>query len=218
MKRYVSFSILFLVLALLDLSAVWWAPEWRLATKPLIMISLIIHFSANITSWDVIKKVFFVAMFFAWLGDVFLMFDGSRYFILGLISFLVMQLLYAFAFYKDSFRMDMLRAVIGVGLAAILICYLSVLYPTLDNMLIPVTVYSACICVMTYLASTRLRSNEGYSWVFIGAFLFMISDGFIAWTRFMEPLMYGGLIIMSTYILAQFFICTGFFKTLGGYL
>lgn len=214
MKRYVSFSFLFLALALLDLSFVWWAPDWRYATKPLIIIALIIHFYSNITSWTLVKRLFFIGLFFALLGDVFLMFDGSRYFVLGLGSFLVMQLLFATSFLRDAFIINWKRLLFGVGLVVILFCFLHTLQPGLGDMLIPVVIYSICISTMTFLASTRRVGSPGYVVVLIGALLFMISDGFIAWTRFLEPLTYGGLIIMSTYILAQYLICTGFLSHL----
>ena len=67
---------------------------------------------------------------------------------------------------------------------------------------------------MSFFAASRNYLKRGYWHVVIGAIFFMISDGFIAWTKFIEPVGYGGHIIMSTYILAQYLITIGLLRDL----
>ena len=147
----------------------------------------------------------------ALLGDTFLLFEGDQFFLLGLSSFMIMQILYVISFIKDK-SPNLIKFLVSFGLLLFLTYYLSLMWDDLNEMAIPVSVYSLIIVLMAVSAIFRNHTLRGYLWVVIGAILFMISDGLIAWTKFMSPIINGGIMIMSTYILAQYLIVAGILK------
>ena len=92
----------------------------------------------------------------------------------------------------------------GTGLVVIL-------YPALGDQKFPVVVYALVLVVMALNGLFRLgRTNTISFWlVFVGAMFFMVSDSVLAINKFLTPLPYAGLLIMSTYISAQFLIIEG---------
>ena len=66
--------------------------------KPWLVPSLLLLFAAN--KFEYLNKKLVIALFFSTLGDVFLMSEGSLFFILGLSSFLIAHLAYISVFYE----------------------------------------------------------------------------------------------------------------------
>jgi len=212
LPRFLPFTILFITLGLVDLFAVSYYPSFRWISKPLIMISLISYYFFSTRDRSLFNVVFFAGLIAALLGDVFLLLNGEKYFLLGLGSFLIMQVIYIFTFIKGSYHRSTSKGLIALVFLVTLIYFLKLLWPHLDAMAIPVSIYSLIIVVMAISALMRNKNLTGYNWVLGGAILFMISDGFIAWNKFMTPVALGGIIVMSTYILAQYFILMGMLK------
>ena len=163
--------------------------------------------------------ILIVALGFACLGDTFLLFvqKGEQFFLLGLASFFVMQLLYAIAFwrYGGVLQFNAQSIIIGVISLFFLFDLLSVLIPNLPApLLIPVICYASMIalmCVSTSAQQTHLAQNWNYLW--IGAAFFMFSDACIALTKFLPNLEQKNSIdifVMPTYILAQALIVWSF--------
>jgi uncharacterized membrane protein YhhN len=77
------------------------------------------------------------------------------------------------------------------------------------------------ISLMVLAASTTIFRQEWTStaagMATAGALLFYVSDAFLGWTRFIQPLARGDLIIISTYHLAQYCIATGVLWRLGSF-
>jgi uncharacterized membrane protein YhhN len=71
----------------------------------------------------------------------------------------------------------------------------------------PVSVYVAVIVVMAIAA--YLLTQRVAALTFIGAVLFMISDSYLAFNKFYSPLPLSGIVVMSTYIAAQWCIAKG---------
>lgn len=63
--------------------------------------------------------------------------------------------------------------------------------------------------------SALLRALSMGAWIgwytFVGAVLFVVSDSMIAWNKFATEIKNERVLVMSTYILAQFLIVQGFF-------
>lgn len=182
---------LFYVDALLELIAIGVYPDLRYLTKPLLMILL-----AGVVGLES-KSLLFV-LFFAWLGDVFLMLPGDDplFFQLGLGSFLVMQFAYIRLFHLRSIRfwhwsiLPILLYVFGL---------LYFLWPYVGVALrIPVVVYAFALGAMLYFA-TKLRDQI----LFWGAFLFVASDSLLALGKFYYAIPGNSFWVMGTYILAQ---------------
>lgn len=186
--------------------------------KPLIMIVLGVYYFKNAGNLGLSKTVI-AAIVFSFLGDVTLMFQGEheRYFMFGLASFLIAHLCYILAYHQHTrtqqtsplsgiqkFRFALPIVLAGTGL-------ITVLYNHLGDLKIPVTIYALVLIVMSLKALLRFgHTNQRSFWfVFIGALLFMVSDSILAINKFLVVLNHEGVLIMSTYMLAQFFIVQG---------
>ena len=198
------FPYLFLVIFVLQLIGVYLDSPLRLMTKPLIMISLAFYYFVYARSF---KMLFFAAIVAALMGDIFLMWEDEMSFILGLSSFLLMQVLYTVIFtsQKDTHDIyDWIGAVL-VAVAAAGIMY--VLIPDVEGVLkIAVSVYCLCIMAMVVSAVWRKKPHWSYVPVLCGALLFMISDAILAINRFSIAIEYGSLIVIGTYMVAQYLI------------
>ena len=88
---------------------------------------------------------------------------------------------------------------------------LSLVYPTLGDLKVPVLIYAFVITIMGVLGTiTGIQYKNKF--ILFGAFIFIVSDSFIALNKFYFNLSYAELlqvIIMSTYVLAQYFLVLG---------
>lgn len=217
-------AILYLLIALVEVFSE--ATDNRtlcLITKPLLMPVLIAFFISAAGQVTRIHKLMVVAFFFSWIGDVALMFTNvnPNYFLLGLVGFLITHILYivAFAAVNNKNIPGVLprRAWVLTPLVLYLVGLLSVLLPSINNnpqtkpVLIPVIVYTTAIGTMVVYAINRYKrvSDTSFALVFGGALLFMISDSFIAISRFIQPVPMARIIIMVLYIAGQYLIAKG---------
>jgi uncharacterized membrane protein YhhN len=85
------------------------------------------------------------------------------------------------------------------------------LKPNLGSMQIPVLVYTIAISAMGVMAASRFgRVNLlSFELVFYGALFFIFSDSILAYNKFIDPLPASGIFVMSSYMLAQYFIVYG---------
>jgi uncharacterized membrane protein YhhN len=89
--------------------------------------------------------------------------------------------------------------------------YYSWIRDYLNDFKIPVLAYIFVISVMAILAAYRYRRVNLLSFRLIcfGAVFFVISDSALAFRKFVEPYSFAGILIMSTYMIAQFLITMG---------
>jgi uncharacterized membrane protein YhhN len=182
--------------------------------KPLIMPSLVAYF---VSSVSVRNYIFLAALVFCWAGDVLLMFQGEHFFIFGLAAFLTGHLLYMFSYKQlknkagnnelmpiQRIRFSLPIVLAGTGLVTIL-------FPYLGGMKIPVMLYALVITLMAMFALFRygFTSQKSFVLIFSGALFFMLSDSLLAINKFMAPFTLASLAIMTTYILAQYLIVEG---------
>ena len=196
--------------------------EMRHFTKPLLMPVLLVYLRKGMKAPLNASFMLTVgALLFSFGGDAILMYDSKPiYFLLGLGSFAIAQLLYVFAFRKARNDGDWrLPAIYQIAYAIPFTAFAGVLLWMLlpvvgDDMRIPVTVYALLILSMALNAVYRVnRTNQdSYNQVFFGAVLFMLSDSILAINKFHTPMANAGLWIMSTYILAQWNIINGLLK------
>lgn len=204
-----KFSGFYFLIGCLDLVVLTVYPSLRWVSKPLILISLIVLYLTYSRDSRTINKVFLIGLVAALLGDLFLLKDGQSFFLYGLGSFLIMQILYIITFLRDGIALSTMKASVGFVYVLILGGFISFIKDDLGDMTIPVMIYSCIIAIMAICALLRRKNTDSYMMIAVGAIFFMISDGFIAYNSFIEPLRYGGLIVMSTYILAQYMIVIG---------
>ncbi|MDY0779195.1 lysoplasmalogenase [Tenacibaculum sp. IB213877] len=173
--------------------------------KPLLMTTL-----AVIYLFSVKKPSFWFlsALFFSFWGDVFLLFK-DKFFVFGLASFLLAHVLYikitAGFLKKESFGKI---AIASVPFVIYLLGLLFLIKDNLGDMLIPVIVYGITISSFGAVALLNYMSNKSTAnlWLFLGAIIFITSDSLIAINRFYESKAMYGIIIMVTYIVAQYLI------------
>ena len=187
-------------------------------SKPLLMIALAGYYFGS-TGKSSFSIVVFIAILFSFFGDVFLMLQDTNgmYFIIGLVSFLTAHIFYVFAYRQhvttaDGMGLNTIQKIrfsfpfmlLGTGLV-------TVLYPGLGELRVPVVIYAMVLVTMVLAALFRYeRTTTTSFWmVFGGAFFFMVSDSLLAINKFYTPIALSGVWIMTTYILAQFMIVQG---------
>ena len=186
-------------------------PTLSMVSKPVLMPALMAYFFFSVTKQDKVAFYVVMALFFSWLGDVFLMFQEiySIYFIIGLASFLIAHVLYVVIFRRtnDNFKPRAFTFATGFLLIIYGILLVFLLWPGLGEMKIPVVLYTGVILAMAL--SALFRQAEGSSLVLVGAILFVSSDSLLALNKFSESFTGARFWIMATYILAQFLITAG---------
>lgn len=212
-KRWV-FLLLLLVTAI-DMVFLSTGDPNRIFSKPLLMPLLIWLYVSEIDKHNTFTRLIIAALFFSWLGDIFLMFDSidSIYFILGLSSFLTTHILYILYFLRISGNGSYLkqRPLMLLVIVAYTIELLYILWPRLDMMRIPVTVYALVISTMLATAAWQYgKIKSAIALLFTaGALLFVLSDSALALNRFHDPIPGGGIFVMLTYVAAQTMIVLG---------
>ncbi len=160
-----------------------------------------------------------VALIFSWGGDILLITkENETYFLAGLGSFLIAQLLYSYIMLKSTYQKPklQLKPIIPVLVYGLILLYFVI--PKAETMAAPIVIYSICILAMVSSSLIRqgLTANDSFLWTAIGAVLFILSDSMIAINKFVVPIPLGETLIMATYITAQYLIVRGILKHPGG--
>lgn len=189
-------------------------PMLSAATKPLLMPVVLAGYLAGNRCWS---RWVVAGLGLGWLGDVALMFSGELYFMFGLGAFLLGHLAYVIA-YREHRTAGMAEpfskpAQLRIALPILLLASLlvTVLRPALGGLLVPVMVYAFVISLMVIQAAYRkgFTTPTSFSYVMVGAILFMISDSLLAVNKFLDPLPLSGVWVMTTYLGAQYLIVAG---------
>lgn len=209
LKAYLSICAVYLLGIFLNINLIAWL--FKPLLVPFLMYAV---YSARYFSGT---KKLLSALFFSWLGDIVLMRanDDEMYFILGLVLFLISHVFYVILFFQQPGK----RKTFGnsmfwvgcVGILAYLAGMLFLLFPTLGEMKIPVALYALTISVMlamAYKVFLTIKTNERY-WIFFGAISFVISDSLLAINKFYQSLPHAAILIMATYLFAQYGITSG---------
>ena len=185
--------------------------------KVLIIPALGILFVLNLNPFSGRLHLFLSAgLLFSWAGDITLEFTriNEVYFIIGLFCFLLAQLMYMAVFFKTAGQNIIFskRAYLLIPVLIYGIMLVSYLFRDLAEMRVPVILYAAVILSMLAGAINRRDKVNGVSYflVLTGAILFVISDSAIAVNKFSHHFGSSGIVIMATYIVAQYLIVTGY--------
>ena len=179
------------------------------ATKPLLMVILLLHFVTSTRAWPAWRYLVIAALVFSWAGDIFLI--SADWFVAGLSSFLIAHVFYIAAYQKTGASGEkpqplevLLFAIFGAGL-------LWFIYPGLNDLKIPVFLYALVLLGMGVWAFRRRRGTNRASFrlVATGAVLFVISDSLIAVNRFTHAIPAERILVMSIYLTAQYLIVQG---------
>jgi uncharacterized membrane protein YhhN len=183
-----------------------------LAAKPLLMITLALYFISASRGYPPWRLYVVIALVFSWAGDVFLI--SNDMFIAGLASFLLAHICYIIAYHKTGAASGELKPFDIIKFALFGTVLIWVLYPGLGGMLVPVLAYALVLLTMGVWAHKRRGATSAASFMLVstGAILFVISDGLIAINKFAFEVPGERLLVMSTYITAQYLIVRGLLK------
>lgn len=184
--------------------------------KPGVMLALL-AWLWTVTGFGGPTVWFALGLFFSLWGDVFLMLPREQ-FIAGLLAFLLAHVAYVFGFTRSLPPANLL----SLGLALLVTAAAGFVYRRVRAGLLaggtpglraPVFLYTNVISLMLLTALLTLLRPE---WprpaalaASLGALLFFISDGVLAWNKFVTPLSWGRLAVMVTYHLGQVLITLG---------
>jgi uncharacterized membrane protein YhhN len=175
--------------------------------KPMLMISLFWYYYSNTKTMN---KHFVLGLFFSFLGDVLLIGSGEIYFILGLLFFLIAHVFYIIMLLKILQKTRLKNFIIaGIPFLLLFLVLINVLYDGLGTMKIPVIVYAMTISffgVVSLLLYIQTQTKISLLLLF-GVLIFIASDTILALNLFYEKLSFYPILIMMTYVLAQYLIC-----------
>lgn len=185
-----------------------------LFSKPLLMPLLIGYFvSASRANRSPLKKFVVLALVFSWVGDTVLMFQNinGMYFIIGLVAFLLAHVMYIVGFTKlknSTTKVERLAIIVFfLAYSATLVIFL---WPGLGNMKAPVMLYALVLTIMGVLGVIKSTTNHPY--ITFGVLFFVASDSILALNKFLIDVPFNGVLIMGTYIAAQWLIVAGVSK------
>lgn len=214
-KKYKAFTLLFLVLFIVQLLVTLFSPStFAIVTQALIILSLIVFFVQKTKLKGRFHKRLFTGLLFALLSGILLLFPfiPSTY---SWTCFLLVHLFYIRAFYLDfrsAQELDKKNARIAILACSVFgMGFYVMIRPFLDSSRLPMMLFIFVSCMMLMMAVFRnLRVNqESFKLVFAGVLLFVLSNSLLALHMFTDSFSLAELWISSTYLLAQFFIVRG---------
>lgn len=204
--KIITTSIVFLAVVILHIYGVLFLDKLAFISKPFLITTLVIVYLVSVKK----PNFWFVsALFFSFWGDVLLLFK-EQFFVFGLASFLVAHLLYIKITTRFIKKVNFKKiALVSLPFLIFLISFLYLLGDDLGGMKYPVIIYGIVISTFGSVALLNYIQEKSTSnlWLFLGAIIFITSDSLIAINRFYAPKEIYQLLIMLTYIVAQYLIC-----------
>ena len=218
-RKDILWLYLYMIAGILDLSLITQnLLDYRLWTKPVILLSLIIYFykGSKLIQGSFLRKAVSAGLVFSLAGDMLLMFP--RLFLYGLGAYFI-----AFICYTFAFKMSQSIAANFSGFYIIrlflynlpfyfltAILYFLIHYQ-LGAMKTPVIIFLCAMAIMVATARERFNKTnpESFWQVMIGALLLYVSQGIYLVHLFFRPLADAEILEMGTYLLAQLLIVMG---------
>jgi len=197
---FAAFAILFI--GLLPLEP--YAGNFVIKAIPAISLAVLAFIAVS----GIRGKLLFASLLFCAVADIALELEAGKYFIIGLVLFLIAHILFIVTFSRDlKAQKSQIPVVVLLIVYAKMMAF--VLTPYLKEMAIPVYVYITAIILMGIFAALRTSKND---FTLYGAISFIVSDSILAINKFMMPVPAADYLVMITYYLALFLIVYGFLK------
>jgi uncharacterized membrane protein YhhN len=217
---YFSIGILFIILDDLHL----YSPAFVI--KIMIIPALIIYYHYQVKDrYNTMHRLVLAGLFFSWTGDIFLQLcgrnmerqiDHPQLFLLGVGAFMLTYLLYIVAFSWNkgenpifTKRIYLLFAVLlyGAGLLALI-------YKGLGSDKVPVIIFIFTTLLLLLAALNRHGKVNGVSYMLVsfGALFFVASVSMLAVRVYYEKFDFARILVMASYVLAQYLIALGCIK------
>ncbi|MFC1670810.1 lysoplasmalogenase [Spirochaetota bacterium] len=177
---------------------------------PMVVFSAILLALKGIVLYNTTSgRLIIGGLIFSMIADIYLSTDRDLEFICGIIFFAIVQVLYFLAFSSIAV-FHWILPVLGILMFVTLgIMYKKLLYDNLDSLLrIGVPIYMILVTFMFLASIGVLIASPGMATftIFVGAFLFWISDLVLAINAFYKKFENSAFIIWSTYGIAQMLI------------
>ncbi len=215
MNIFLITAFIFAALEALALQKQWFKLE--IIAKPGVMISLFLWLWQSV-GLDGSLLWFGAGILLSLVGDVLLMISLDKFFLGGLVAFLLAHIAYIVGFNIPIPAMDFFGIVfavmIGLGGARIIRRILDRLPATGNGrMRLPIILYSTVISVMLLSAMMKLTdiswNANAAALVAVGAFFFYLSDIILAWNKFVAPIQHGRIYNIAAYHLGQIALIAG---------
>ncbi len=215
MNIFLITAFIFAALEALALQKQWFKLE--IIAKPGVMISLFLWLWQSV-GLDGSLLWFGAGILLSLVGDVLLMISLDKFFLGGLVAFLLAHIAYIVGFNIPIPAMDFFGIVfavmIGLGGARIIRRILDRLPATgHGRMRLPIILYSTVISVMLLSAMMKLTdiswNANAAALVAVGAFFFYLSDIILAWNKFVAPIQHGRIYNIAAYHLGQIALIAG---------
>ncbi len=223
MKKSTNFLLAFCVVLAVHLLAINInMPLTRVLSKcallPLLLLYLMVAGSGH--HQPLFKKMAMLALFFSWLGDVLLTQNGTIFFLMGMLAFIVTHLINGSLLLRlQSVRYTfatMMGVILAMGAIGMVYYWL---HDYLGTFLVPVVNYMfiiGTVWVFSFNLSNQSQYKKTAYYFFIpGMFLFVLSDSLLALNKFLlhYPVRWDGW-IMLTYALAQLLLTRAYLQVL----
>lgn len=192
------------------------SPRLRRISKPAAMLALLAWFTQQ-GAWQGELWWFGMGLVFSLAGDIFLLLPVFL-FPAGALSFLTAHVFYIIGLNQSQPAVTWQSLLLVAAVVVLVFLFAQKFFRSLKHrhskrLKALIIVYMLGISTMLLSALlTPLRPGwppTAAAWIVAGAVLFVISDSFLAWNKFIRPLKHGNLIVMVTYLLGQLGIVTG---------
>ncbi len=220
MNIFLPAALLFAALEALALSKNWLRLDY--IAKPAVM--LILFFWLTSVGLNGALLWFGLGILLSLLGDILLMISLDRFFLFGLIAFLLAHIAYIIGFNipLPEFSAWGLVFAIMISLGGTRIIRRIVVALASNGQLAmrtPILVYSLVISLMLLSAMMKLSdltwNANAAALVSVGALLFYISDIILAWNKFVAPIQQGRIYNIASYHLGQIALIAGVIAQFG---
>ena len=213
------FLIIFILLSVFHVGAIFFKKEKiRRISKCFVVPLLLAVYMAGGEH----KYIFIIpALVLGWIGDVLLIqIEKKSHFILGLASFLLGHVCYVITFaqilglFGSGATINVPSLVIFTAPTILLAMVVFRLIKPTKEMFLPVLLYMTVLLVMSFFGFQVFLFHPGIAGLLIlsGGFNFMVSDTILAYYTFRKLKLWGAVLIMVFYILAQAEIIIGLMK------
>jgi uncharacterized membrane protein YhhN len=146
------------------------------------------------------------------VGDVLLMLSADRFFLLGLVAFLLAHIFYTTGFREAAMDIGIWSllwlVIIAINVSRLIRRIVQAMHlKGQDKLVLPVMIYGTVISVMLYAAISTIYNQvwktSAAFFVSLGAFLFVASDVILAWNKFVSPIKNGRVWNIALYHLGQ---------------
>jgi uncharacterized membrane protein YhhN len=200
--------IAFILFCLIDFFGIYLDKQMMVNfAKPMLMITLFWYYYSNAKK---LNKYFVLGLFFSFLGDILLLGTGEMYFVFGLFFFLIAHVFYIIMVLKIIQIAKPKEFIIaGVPFLLLFLVLMNVLYAGLGAMKIPVIIYAMTISsfgIVSLILYLQAKTKISLL-LLVGVLTFITSDTILALNLFYKKQSFYPLLIMMTYVLAQYLIC-----------